>query len=108
MWPSGVAGGADLVLDLLAGVTVDVLPVLEGLLEHLTRDAAEQVADHVVDELGALSVVPDVADECAGLTEVIVLRVQLVGERTIGPSASQLSSTGPVRSEYGRPAVFGA
>jgi hypothetical protein len=31
-----------------------------------------------------------------------------MAERTIGPSASQPSSTGPVRSEKGRPSEYGA
>src|SRR5450756_299580 len=86
---------ANVGLDLLAGVAVDVLPVVDRFLEYFAADPAEKMTSHVGDELGPLCVVPDVADECAGLTEVVILSVQLVGRAhhwTVGlPAVLHLS-----------------
>ena len=71
--------GADELLDLLAGLGVDALPVVEGALEHRRLHAAEQVAGDGLDERLALLVVPHLADERAGLAEVVVVLAQRVG-----------------------------
>ena len=70
---------ADSLLDLVAEVLVDVLPVLEGALEDRLGHAVEQVAGDVAGQPVAGGVVHHVADEGAGLAPVVVLGVQLVG-----------------------------
>src|SRR5665647_1272535 len=84
---SGAVCRTNVGLDLLAGVAVDVLPVAERPLEHVAGDPAEKMTSHVGDELSALRVAPDLTHQGAGLTEVVILRVQLVGRshhRTVG------------------------
>src|SRR5665811_2618786 len=76
---SGAVCRANVGLDLLAGVAVDVLPVVDRFLEYFAADPAEKMTSHVGDELGPLRVVPDLAHQGAGLTEVVILSVQLVG-----------------------------
>src|SRR5665811_1578813 len=76
---SGAVCRANVGLDLLAGVAVDVLPVVDRFLEYFAADPAEKLTSHVGDELGPLRVVPDLAHQGVGLTEVVILRVQFVG-----------------------------
>ena len=75
-------------LDLLAGLGVHVPPVLERALEDVALDPPEQVPGDRLHEPLAVLVVPDLAHERAGLTEVVVVRAQRVGLRTISPSVS--------------------
>ena len=79
MVPVGGLAGAHLVFDALTDAGIHVLPVREGTLQHGAAHAAEQAAGYLVDELGALGVVPDLAYQGAGLTEVVVVSVQAVG-----------------------------
>src|ERR1035437_173694 len=63
---SGAVCRANVGLDLLAGVAVDVLPVVDRFLEYFAADPTDKLNMRV-------------AHDCAGLTEVVILSVQLVG-----------------------------
>src|SRR5574337_346072 len=71
--------GPDFVFDLLTGLGVDLFPVVERALQYRAAHAVEQAADDLIDELVALGLVPDLADQSAGLAEVVVFRMQGVG-----------------------------
>lgn len=83
------------------GVAVDVLPVLEGVLQHRAAHAGKRAAGDLLHELRALDIVPHVANQRARLAEVVVLRMQ--GRRrfyrVMSPSASQPSATKSVWSD---------
>ncbi|CVN03242.1 Uncharacterised protein [Streptococcus pneumoniae] len=76
----------DLVLDALADRGVHVLPVLEGAGLDVLADALQR-AGHGLHEVLALLGREDLADEGAGLTEVVVVRAQglgLAGQGAVG------------------------
>src|SRR5690606_19365881 len=71
--------GANPLLDPGVGPPADALPVRQGAVEDVAADAAKQAAGNLVDELLPLSVVPHFPHHHAGLTEIVILRIQRIG-----------------------------
>src|SRR6185437_16819576 len=73
------AAGAHLFLDPPAGRGIDILPISECALKHLSVDAAKQAAGNLLDETVPLGVVPDIAHQDARLGEVVIIGAERVG-----------------------------
>src|SRR5690606_18158844 len=93
------ASTAHALLDPPADIGIDVLPVLEGALQHGAAHATEQAAGNLFDQRLALRVREDTAHQGSGLAEVVIIRTQGVGganHRAVGLPAV-LDRAGGVR-----------
>src|SRR5690242_15509368 len=73
------AARMDLFIDALACDRVDVLPVLEGTIEHGAVDATEKAPRHLINESVSLRIVKDLAHQRARLPEIVIFRVKGIG-----------------------------